>query len=99
MRLSNWAGGALVWLLIAGARDSSVAKVISGRQSTCKKPLRSIIGRAIKTKIVAFKVRLITFKTSFNAYKLCLSHPPVLFRWCLGASGRARTVEPLKCRC
>ena len=73
--------------MIAGARANSVAKVSSGRQSTCKKPLRSIIGRAIKTKIAAFKARLIIFKTSFTAYTLCLSHPAGLFRRALAPPG------------
>ena len=95
MRRSNWAGGALAWLLIAGASTSSVAKVSSGRQSTLKKPLRSIMGRTIKTKIAAFKARLIIFKASFTAYTLCLSHPAVLFRWCFGAPGRSCAVEAL----
>ena len=98
MRRSNWAGGALAWLLIAGASASSVAKVSSGRQSTLKKPLRSIMGRTIKTKIAAFKARLIIFKTSFTAYTLCLSHPAVLFRWCRGAPGRGCAVEALSRR-
>ena len=87
MRRSNWAGGALTWLLIAGASASSAAKVSSGRQSTLKKPLRSIMGRAIKTKIAAFKARLIIFKTSFTAYTLCLSHPAGLFRRALAPPG------------